>query len=421
MYKLKKFLRIIYCFITEKFRLDKCVSFIKEVYYSFEENAIVKTSSSFIYYTLIAIVPFFALLIPILDALGSVSVFYDMIERFFETVVGPDYAHILASYLASYTQNAVSLGIVSTTVFFFSSILLINRIFVAINGIYKTPYNGEHENIIKRFFSYMVFLVIFVIFLCIFVFSINSFIVALDKEIKFMSFSWIINIIGSRIFKYTAIFFALYGMICLIPKVYVSSRCAVIGALFSEMGILLLTLLLRLFVNVIFRKSSIIYGSVASVLVFLFWLYWVWTIFLLGVNISYVAQYHPEKNSEKRDSISNIVGNMANFMCLIASSFESASGGVKLSTASQMLHLPSYEIIRIADQFVNAGLIYPVGKLKKRLYCLSLPPEKISLYYILDIIFGKNENKGYGDELVENIKEQLSHSFSKLTLKDVIN
>lgn len=420
MYKFKRLIQIVYCFFTETIRFDKCINFIKEVRNSFVDNAITKTSSSFIYYTLIAVVPFFALLIPILDTLGSVSVFYDMTERFFSTIVGSEYAHVLASYLVSYTKNAVSLGIVNTTVFFFSSILLINRIFVAINGIYKAPYNGKHENLVKRFFSYMVFLVIFIIFLSIFVFSINSFITALDKELEFISLSWINRLIGSRIFKLVAIFFTLYGMICLIPKVYVSSKYAIIGALFSETGIVILTLLLRLFVNVIFRKSSIIYGSVASVLVFLFWLYWVWTIFLLGVNISYVAQYHPEKNSERIASVSDIIANMANFICLIATSFKSASGGVKLSTAAQVLRLPSYEVIYIADQFVSAGLIYPVGKLKNRIYCLSLPPEKISVYFILDIIIGKNEKSEYGAELVESIKEQLSHNFSKVTLNDII-
>lgn len=421
MFRLKRILRVVYYFFTEKLRFDKCVNFVKEVVNSFIENSTLKTSSSFIYYTLIAVVPFFALLIPILDVMGSVSVFYGMVENFFESIVGTEYAHVLATYLASYTNNAVSLGIVSTTVFFFSSILLINRVFVAINGIYKTPFNGEHENIFKRLISYVVFLVVFVIFLCIFVFSINSFINALDEEITFISLNWLTRLIGSKIFKFTALFFVIYGMIALIPKVYVSSKCALAGALFSECVILLLTFLLRLFVNVIFRKSSIIYGSVASVLVFLFWLYWVWTIFLLGVNISYVAQYHPEKNNEDKDTISNEISNMANFMCLIASSFKNAKGGVKLSDATRELHLPSYEIIRIADLFVSAGVIYPVGKLKKRIYCLSLPPEKISVYYILDIIMGKTDNKEYGGELTREIKEQLSHNFSKTTLDDVIN
>ena len=85
-----------------------------------------------------------------------------------------------------------------------------------------------------------------------------------------------------------------------------------------------------------------------------------------------------------------------------------------------MLRLPSYAVIYIADQFVSAGLIYPVGKLKNRIYSLSLPPEKISVYFILDIIIGKNEKSEYGAELVESIKEQLSHNFSKVTLNDII-
>ena len=87
MYKFKRLIQIVYCFFTETIRFDKCINFIKEVRNSFVDNAITKTSSSFIYYTLIAVVPFFALLIPILDTLGSVSVFYDMTERFFSTII----------------------------------------------------------------------------------------------------------------------------------------------------------------------------------------------------------------------------------------------------------------------------------------------------------------------------------------------
>ena len=172
-----------------------------------------------------------------------------------------------------------------------------------------------------------------------------------------MKLAHIIIKINSLTFRIIIVFLVLYGAICMIPKVYVSGKDALYGAVFAEIGIFLLSTIMQRFVNVLFRKSSVIYGSVASIFVFLFWLYWVWNIFLIGVTISYVAQYRPDSNKSGNTSIAAIIERSINMMSILGISFMNATGGVTLSTLARELHLPSYEVLTMADKRVAGARI----------------------------------------------------------------
>lgn len=420
MYKIKKLIRTCYYFFTEKHALQSASVFVREVKDTIIANDVLKTSASFIYYTLVTAVPFLALFVPVLNMLGSIDSFYMVIERILGTVIGEEYAHTLANQIASYASNTVSLGVVSILVFFASSILLINRIYTEINSIYKTPRTKDKDNLFKRFFSYVVFLIVFIIFVSVFLFSISKIIATVDEELHFISLSWLYKLFTSNIFRIIMVFLVIYGAISMIPRVYVNGRSALYGTIFAEIGIFVLSVLLRMFVNVLFRKSSIIYGSVASLFVFLFWLYWMWNIFLIGVIISYVSQYHPEESKSTEVPISSRIERGINMMSILGISFMNATGGVNLSTLASELHLPSYEIISIADKFIDGGLIYPIGKLKNRVYCLAIPPEKISIYYMVKLIMGSGESHDVGGKVVEELDKNLAEVTTTKTLAELL-
>lgn len=420
MYKFKRILRNIYYFFHDRVTLKKMVIFTKEVVLSVNHYNVFKTSASMIYYTLVTAVPFLALLVPILNMLGSSESFYLVLERFLGNIIGEEYANALASHIVLYTSNTATLGVLSTFVFFYSSILLINKIYKEINHIYQTPKTKDKDNLFKRFFSYVVFLIVFIIFVAVFLFSIGRIVRVIDNELTFISLSWISTVINSLTFRIIIVFLVLYGAICMIPKVYVSGKDALYGAVFAEIGIFLLSTIMQRFVNVLFRKSSVIYGSVASIFVFLFWLYWVWNIFLIGVTISYVAQYRPDSNKSGNTSIAAIIERSINMMSILGISFMNATGGVTLSTLARELHLPSYEVLSMADKLVEGGLIYPIGKLKNRMYALALPPDKISVYFMVKIILGSSEGNDIGAKVLDSIDRSLADISSVSTLKDII-
>lgn len=418
MRKIKLFLYKIYFFFKNTLKFDKVNAFISEVFYSFRINRCTKTAASLIYYTLITVVPFLALFLPILNMLGTTQLFYDMLERFFASIGGVRNAENIISSLSEYLKNSKSLGVVSMIVFFYSSLLLINNIYVSINNIYRTPTIHDRQNIFRRFFSYIVFLIVFIVVASIFVFSRDKVIAVLDSEISGFSFAWLYRLLSSKIFNVCLTFCVFFFSILLIPQVYVKPLYASIGALISTCGIYFLTFLLSTFVSVLFRKSSVIYGSVSSVFVFLFWLYYSWIIVLLSITVSYVAQYRPEKNKETSRTMETEIRDMISLIKTIASSFVASKGGVSLASLSEKLHISSYEVIKMADKYVNAGIIYPIGKMKKRQYSMALPPEKISINFLLSIILGKTETGVESEPVLAEIYSLLADNFSTSTLAE---
>lgn len=420
MRKIKLFLYKVYFFFKNTLKFDKVNAFISEVFYSFRINRCTKTAASLIYYTLITVVPFLSLFLPILNMLGTTQLFYDMLERFFASIGGVRNAENVISSLSAYLQNSKSLGVVSLIAFFYSSLLLINNIYVSINNIYKTPSVMNKENIFRRFFSYIVFLIVFIVVAAIFVFSRDKVIAVLDSEISGFSFNWLYRLFSSKLFNICLTFLVFFFSILLVPQVYVRPLFASIGAVIATIGIYFLTFLMNTFVGVLFRKSSIIYGSVSSVFVFLFWLYYSWIIVLLSITVSYVAQYRPEKNKEMSKTMESEIRDMIALIKAVATSFVASKGGVSLAALSETLHISSYDVISMADKFVNAGVIYPIGKMKKRKYSMALPPDKISINFLLSIILGSDENNIETEPILSDMHYLFSENFSTQTLLEIL-
>lgn len=421
MRKLKLIIYKVYFFLKNRLKLDRTKEFVREVIYSFRINRCTKTAASLIYYTLITVVPFLALFLPILNMLGTTQLFYDMLESFFATIGGRGNAENIIMQLSTYLKNSKSLGVVSLIVFFYSSLLLINNIYVSINAIYRTPSVISSQNIFRRFLSYIVFLIVFIVCASIFIFSRDKVIEVLNNEITGFSFSWLHSLFSSKLFNTILLFLVFFVAILLIPQVYVKPLYAAVGALSATLGVLFLTFLLSTFVSVLFRKSSVIYGSVSSIFVFLFWLYYSWIIVLLSITIAYVGQYRPEQNKDTDKSIESEVKNMLSFIKIIALSFQSSNGAVSLASLSEQLHLSSYDVLKIADKFVDAEIIYPIGKMKNRRYSMSLPPSKISINYLLSVILTKNEDSDENDIIIDKIKELFSLNFSENTLEELLS
>ncbi len=88
----------------------------------------------------------------------------------------------------------------------------------------------------------------------------------------------------------------IFTTIMIAPESKVSSLSASIGALIATIGMYIINLIFSSLVNILFGLS-VIYGSFAVVFLFLLWIYFIWIVILLGVEVSYIHQYRPDKTS----------------------------------------------------------------------------------------------------------------------------
>jgi membrane protein len=175
-----------------------------------------------------------------------------------------------------------------------------------------------------------------------------------------------------------AAFAALYY---LVPKAPVHFSSAMFGAVLSS---ILFGLLKWGFAVYILRFSSYgrVYGAVATIPVFLFWLYLAWTIVLFGAECCYQAQYLPRKGRLWKRSIMAmgdgrlLLGLQA--LSLICSAYKHGRRLPDDLRIAEVLGCSTVLMKPILDSLERAGIVSRGGSRSAPL-SLLLTPEKIRL------------------------------------------
>lgn len=196
------------------------------------------------------------------------------------------------------------------------------------------------------------------------------------------------------------IFTMLYSFL---PNTEVKIYPALIGAMFG--GICWLALqafYIKLQIGV--ANYNAIYGSFASMPLFLLWVYSGWFVFLLGAEISFAAQnykhYTPPFTGQ---TPSRKIAAGFNIMIMLCDAFKQ---GRVLSSAdlARGSGVRDFETFAIIESFIQAGLIHRVSEKNnaEEKFAPSLPCTKISNPLIFKVLFGHKDQKAYiteGDRL----------------------
>ena len=224
---------------SKKKGLKRTLGYVWSFIEQFNEDSASMLSNGMVYSTLIAIIPCFAVIYAILNALGALEPVVDLIENTIMSTFGQGTGDTLVGYLRIFTENAMGMGVVSILSFGLTFVLLIDKIFTVINKIYHTPKKGK---------------------------------------------------IVTRYLKYIALIFGLMlAMICLIPNCKVRFLSGLIGAIVGTVGVYGLVKVFQ-FVVSWSVKYSVIYGSLATLLFFFMFLSYLWKIIFAAVIVSYVHQ-----------------------------------------------------------------------------------------------------------------------------------
>ncbi len=385
-------------------RFKRLLRFIVLTYNHFESDRCFILASSIVYTTLISLVPFLTFIVSILTAFQAFNnVLFNVQELLIEqfgTVAGTELANMLNGFI----RNAGGLGTVGLISFLVTSVILINRVWITINQIYRVP---MHRNRIARFVRFVTIMIIGTLLLAAY-FSINSF---LSR--------WFMNLVGFTIFSqwfyliitvigpWLLIWLVLFLLIFFVPSTRVKFRSALLGSVCGMVGFQVANLLFsKVVIN--FINYSSIYGSLASILVMLFWIFFLWVIIFASVEIAYVHQYLPD--IEKKRGIGEPpalkTANGLNVLLLIAGRFENGSGPVNARDIARILRIPDRTLFSFLELFVTAGLILPIDRLG-RSYIAAKPLAPVPVAEVLDLLF----DGAVGEDSVkrESIGEKTVH------------
>lgn len=239
------------------------------------------------YYTFLSFIPFIILL---LSLIKYVSIDKDTLAQILETIL----PNILKNSVIDIIQEVYSKSIEVISISAIFMLWSTSSSFYALNKGLATIYNKDAEGnyiflrvkgMIIAFFALI--LVILVLVLLVFGNSIQD-----SINENFQELIGITNIIlaGRTIISLVSMFFIFMLMYRFCPgKKGRGIKNCVLGALFTSIGWYLISFFFSIYVNV-FTNFSVIYGSLATIIIIMMWLYSIIYAIFLGAEINAVTE-----------------------------------------------------------------------------------------------------------------------------------
>lgn len=208
--------------------------------------------------------------------------------------------------------------------------------------------------------------------------------------------------LASNVATLMASWMLLTVMYVLIPNTRVRIRSAVVGALVAATLWELAKWAFQLYVNKALPYSAL-YGSLALVPLFLYWLYITWLIVLFGLELTAILQNMRGHSLEEQEKLRHSQRLMCDpqwfvpLMARVATAFREGKT-VDVDDLSQHLELPRMTVVSMSNRLEQAGFIHKVGRTADS-NCLALarPPEQIAIRDLLAL--GRKVSKHDMDHL----------------------
>ena len=248
----------------------------------FHEVRVPQVSASLTFTTLLALVPILTVTLVVVSAFPMFAEFSESVVRFIHTMIVPQGADTILSYLATFKAQASNLTAIGIIFLGITSLLLVQTIDQTFNRIW-------HVKTQRPFWMQ------FLLYWALLTFGPLAFGAALSvwglllKQSHLEEIPWLSAVvqISSSILLNTAMLWLLYR---LVPNRYVPTLHALIGASITA---ILLELARRGFAYYVssFNSYQLIYGAFAAIPVFLIWLNLLWMLLLTGAVITAALSY----------------------------------------------------------------------------------------------------------------------------------
>ncbi len=341
--------------VLQRFSLDRCLSRAAELTFT----------------TLLALVPLMMVGLLIFTAFPKFAILGDKAQDFIFAHFVPSTGQVIQSQLNSWVQKTIQLSWLGILSLLTTAIFVLFSIESAFNAIWRIK---KSRHFIEGFFLYWGILTLAPLLLgaCMLLFS-QAFAWS-GQEIGLHSVAakkWI----GSGImFSVTALWFTL--LYRLLPnRISPMKYCFVAGIV----GALLFELARQAFAFYIDRFSiyTLVYGALASIPIFLLWLYLSWVIVLFGAELLQILPYWHTPLSQRRQSA------LSRALLLLKILHDNKS---RYNYEDWLEQAPSNELNTIESleaQLEDAGIIACVNKKIK----LTVDLNKLTLYELMEAIY----------------------------------
>lgn len=246
------------------------------------KHQIVLRASALTYFSLMAIVPFFAIILEIGKRIGyQDKIEAELVERFHDQKEIIDKVVLFSKNLMHHTEGGL-IAIIGIIFLFWSMIRVISNLEISMNEIWNVEISRKLK---RRIGNYLVLIFVIPILTVTFI-SLKIYILTLIPT-KLLEQDFITII--TKVLPYLLLL-SLFTMIYIfIPFVKVKFKYALLSAIIAS-GLFQILQAIYVHFQVQLTKFNAVYGSFAALPLFLIWLQISWIILLYGAELSYASQ-----------------------------------------------------------------------------------------------------------------------------------
>ena len=353
------------------------INFVRVVFLvlkGFQDNECPLHASSLTYISLMAIVPILALALAILRGLGAGEWAE---QRIIQSVVAmPDQFQDFVINMFTYVKNTnfATLGGIGLLFLLWTVVQVLGRVEMSFNRVWGVTL---HRRMLRKFSDYLS-IVMVVPILMVAATTINAtlsnlaLVQLLQERFGYARFlySWFLSFLP-LLATWTAFVF-LYK---LMPNTRVLTMPAVVsGIIGGSLWVGWQGLYIELQIGI--SRYNAIYGTLASVPIFLFWLYISWWIILLGAEIGFALQnystYKMEQKAHEASTHSRIMLALA-IMSHAAQSMMINVPKFEINTYAHIHRVPVRLLQEVVEALVKANLLADVSDGEGRYVLLKVP------------------------------------------------
>ena len=248
---------------------------LHHVWRHFKADALFEEAASLSYTSLLAIVPLLAVIFGVVSIFPVFSEWSQQFQNFVFSNFVPAAGEVIQGYMETFLESVGRLTLPGTVVLIITALLLMFRIEVAFNKIWRVT---EARTLTNRVVMYWAVLTLCPIMIgASIALGVQNLLAAfsLDGEVSPALQAFGIFLLMWTVF--TLIF-------VLVPNRKVRFRHAIAGAFLTAV---LFEIAKSAFVAYVTNTNyTVIYGALATIPIFLFWLYIVWTVVLFGASLA---------------------------------------------------------------------------------------------------------------------------------------
>ena len=277
--------------------LDQSWIYLRFVARRFVADRCLMVAGSLTYTSLLALVPLFTVTLVLTSHIAVIRDLIFQVKAFALKNLVPDVGgRVVTMYMEQFSQNAARLTIIGLLIIVGTAVALMFTIDAAFNDIWRTR---RRHSWWKRLAGYLAVLTVGPLLIGASL-TLTSYLLhwsrKLDRVLPFLE-GWLLQLIP---FAMTTM--ALVIAYRVMPARHVPIRHALAGGVFAGM---LFEIVKHLFVEYIMRVPTynLVYGTFASVPIFLFWLFCCWMVVLVGAEIAATLSYFGHAGSGRGSAV----------------------------------------------------------------------------------------------------------------------